>query len=82
MNEACYIGSTTTGPRYMAVQHEIVNNLMQGERIPGQAIPNEFRLVQRYRASIGTSRKVIEGMVAASILIRHPGRDYTGRVYG
>lgn len=74
MNSNIAIGSTATGPLYQAVQREIVKSLVQGEWKPGEAIPSEIRLAERYQISIGTLRKAIDEMVAANILIRHQGR--------
>ena len=48
--------------------------LTGGEWKPGEAIPAERRLSERYGISIGTVRKAIDELVAENILIRQQGR--------
>ena len=48
--------------------------LTRGEWKPGEAIPAERRLAERYGISIGTVRKAIDELVAENILIRQQGR--------
>lgn len=48
--------------------------LSAGEWKPGEAVPAERKLCQRFAVSIGTLRKAIDELVAENILIRHQGR--------
>ena len=48
--------------------------LSAGEWKPGEAIPAEKKLGERFAVSIGTLRKAIDELVAENILIRHQGR--------
>jgi GntR family transcriptional regulator len=61
-------------PLYKEVKRQMMAGLMQGEWKPGEAIPSERRLSERYGISIGTVRKAIDELVAENILIRQQGR--------
>ena len=52
----------------------MMDALTRGEWKPGDAIPAERRLSERYGISIGTVRKAIDELVAENILIRQQGR--------
>lgn len=67
--------STTLGmPLYKEVARRMMNALSAGEWQPGDVIPAEKKLGERFAVSIGTVRKAIDEMVAENILIRHQGR--------
>lgn len=59
---------------YKEVQQRMLIALSAGEWRPGEAIPAEKRLCERFSVSIGTLRKAIDELVAEGILIRHQGR--------
>lgn len=59
---------------YKEVQRQVMRALAAGEWKPGEAIPAEKKLCERFSVSIGTLRKAIDELVAESILIRHQGR--------
>jgi len=59
---------------YKEVQRKMLMALSAGEWQPGEAIPAEKRLCERFSVSIGTLRKAIDELVAEGILIRHQGR--------
>jgi GntR family transcriptional regulator len=59
---------------YKEVQQQMLLALSAGEWQPGEAIPAERRLCERFSVSIGTLRKAIDELVAEGILIRHQGR--------
>ena len=63
-----------TTPLYKEVKRQMMGGLVQGEWKPGEAIPSERRLSERYGISIGTVRKAIDELVAENILIRQQGR--------
>ena len=52
----------------------MMDALTRGEWKPGEAIPAERRLAERFGISIGTVRKAIDELVAENILIRQQGR--------
>lgn len=61
-------------PLYKDVKRRLTDALTHGEWKPGEAIPAERRLSERYRISVGTVRKAIDELVAENILIRQQGR--------
>lgn len=75
------MGDTTSHagvPRAMPLYQELARRMREalaaGEWKPGEAIPAERRLSERFGVSIGTLRKAIDELVAANILIRQQGR--------
>lgn len=62
------------GVLYKDVKNAILAALSEGEWKPGEAIPSERKLIERFGVSIGTLRKAIDELVAENILIRHQGR--------
>jgi GntR family transcriptional regulator len=62
------------GPLYRDVKRQLMEALTRSEWRPGEAIPAERRLSERYGISIGTVRKAIDELVAENILIRQQGR--------
>jgi GntR family transcriptional regulator len=59
---------------YREVKRQVLAALAANEWNPGEAIPSEKRLCERFGVSIGTLRKAIDDLVAENILIRHQGR--------
>lgn len=62
------------GPLYKEVKRRLTESLRAGEWKPGEAIPPEPRLAQRFGVSIGTLRKAIDELVAENVLLRQQGR--------
>ncbi|MGO4326382.1 GntR family transcriptional regulator [Cupriavidus sp. 2TAF22] len=62
------------GVLYKDVKRQALQALADGEWKPGEAIPSEKKLVERFGVSIGTLRKAIDELVAENLLIRHQGR--------
>jgi GntR family transcriptional regulator len=60
-------------PLYQFVQREIMDALSREEWRPGEAIPSEKRLCERFGVSVGTLRKAIDALVETHILIRQQG---------
>jgi GntR family transcriptional regulator len=67
-------GPRLEGPLYKEMKRRLTDALTQGEWKPGEAIPAERRLSERFRISVGTVRKAIDELVAENILIRQQGR--------
>jgi len=67
-------GVPLAGPLYKDVKRQMMELLACGEWKPGEAIPAERRLSERFGISIGTVRKAIDELVAENILIRQQGR--------
>jgi len=62
------------GVLYKDVKRRVLQALADGEWKPGEVIPSERKLVERFGVSIGTLRKAIDELVAENLLIRHQGR--------
>ncbi len=74
MNDATSPGVPLSSPLYKEIKRQLMEALTQGEWKPGEAIPAERRLSERYGISIGTVRRAIDELVAENILIRQQGR--------
>lgn len=61
-------------PLYRGVQRLITGGLARGEWKPGDPLPSETQLAQRFRVSIGTVRRAIDELVTERILVRQQGR--------
>ena len=67
-------GIPMPAPLYRELERRMLDALASGEWKPGDAIPAERRLAERYSVSIGTVRKAIDALVDANLLIRQQGR--------
>ncbi len=67
-------GIPTGQPLYKELKLRLTRDLMNGEWRPGQAIPSETKLAERFQVSVGTVRKAIDELVAEKILLRQQGR--------
>ena len=67
-------GVPLPGPLYKDVKRQMMALLTRGEWRPGEAIPAERRLSERFGISIGTVRKAIDELVGENLLIRQQGR--------
>jgi GntR family transcriptional regulator len=74
MADTLAAGSFTFNPLYKEVKIRLTRGLAAGEWKPGEAIPSEARLGERFNVSIGTIRKAIDELVAERILVRQQGR--------
>jgi GntR family transcriptional regulator len=72
--DAPFPGVPLTTPLYREVKRQLMAALSNGEWKPGDAIPAERRLAERYGISIGTVRRAIDELVAENMLIRQQGR--------
>jgi GntR family transcriptional regulator len=61
-------------PLYKEVKRQLTKELSRGAWQPGEALPSESRLAERFEVSIGTLRKAIDELVAERIVVRHQGR--------
>lgn len=61
-------------PLYMQIKALLVAGLDNGEWPPGEAIPSEMALAQRFGVSQGTVRKAIDALAAQSLVIRRQGK--------
>jgi len=74
MNQISLSGAPLGAPLYQEVKRVLMESMRNGEWKPGETIPSERRLSERYGVSIGTIRKAVDELVAENILIRHQGR--------
>lgn len=61
-------------PLYLQIKALITRGLQGGEWRPGEAIPSEIELAQRYRVSQGTVRKAIDALADENLLVRRQGK--------
>jgi GntR family transcriptional regulator len=64
----------TFRPLYEQIKILITQSLVAGEWRPGEAIPSELELANRFKVSQGTVRKSIDELAAENILIRRQGK--------
>jgi GntR family transcriptional regulator len=64
----------TFKPLYQQIKMLITQSLISGEWGPGEAIPSEIELAQRYQVSQGTVRKAISELAHENLLVRHQGK--------
>jgi len=67
-------GIHTAAPLYKEVKRLLTQGLAAGEWQPGEALPSETRLAERFKVSIGTLRKAVDELVAEQVLVRQQGR--------
>jgi GntR family transcriptional regulator len=67
-------GTPTAAPLYKEVKRLLTASLQAREWQPGEALPSETRLAQRFHVSIGTLRKAVDELVAEQVLVRQQGR--------
>jgi len=68
-------GSTFLGiPLYKGVKRELIESVRRGDWNPGDVIPSETRLSERFKVSMGTVRKAVDELSAEGFLIRQQGR--------
>jgi GntR family transcriptional regulator len=61
-------------PLYEQIKILLTQCLVAGEWKPGEAIPSEVELAQRYQVSQGTVRKAIDELASEHILVRRQGK--------
>ncbi len=61
-------------PLYEQIKILLTQSLIAGEWKPGEAIPSEMELAQRFRVSQGTVRKAIDALASEHILVRRQGK--------
>jgi GntR family transcriptional regulator len=61
-------------PLYQQIKDLLTRSLQSGEWKPGQAIPSEIELAQRFRVSQGTVRKAVDELATENLLVRRQGK--------
>ena len=68
------LASPSFRPLYDQIKILITQSLIAGEWRPGDAIPSEIELANRFHVSQGTVRKAIDALAAENILVRRQGK--------
>lgn len=61
-------------PLYRQVKRVLLGLIESGACRPGQALPNETRIAQGLRVSIGTLRRAVDELVHEHVLVRRQGK--------
>src|SRR5512141_2389404 len=61
-------------PLYEQIKILLTQSLVAGEWKPGEAIPSELDLAQRFQVSQGTVRKAIDELASEHIVVRRQGK--------
>jgi GntR family transcriptional regulator len=61
-------------PLYMQIKSVLTESLIAGEWKPGESLPSEMQLADRYGVSQGTVRKAIDALAKENIVIRRQGK--------
>lgn len=64
----------TFSPLYRQIKDHMIRSLEAGEWRPGEVIPSEIELAERFKVSQGTVRKAIDEMAAENLLVRRQGK--------
>ena len=67
-------GAPTFSPLYQQIKALITQSLQAGEWKPGELIPSEVELANRFKVSQGTVRKAIDEMAAGNLVMRRQGK--------
>ncbi len=66
--------SPTFQPLYRQIKARLTERLSAGEWRPGEPIPSEIELAQRFSVSQGTVRKAVGELAGENVLVRRQGR--------
>lgn len=69
----CNAWSRSGGPLYRDTRQRILEAIDSLEWRPGEAIPSEKKLAERFGISMGTLRKAVDELTASGVLIRKQG---------
>ncbi len=74
MKKQTVAGSPSFSPLYRQIKGLILQALASQEWRPGEMIPSEAELANRFQVSQGTVRKAIDEMAAENLLVRKQGK--------
>jgi GntR family transcriptional regulator len=66
--------SEAFSPLYRQIKVLITQDMQAGVWKPGEMIPSEFELAERFKASQGTVRKAIDELAAENLVVRRQGK--------
>ena len=64
----------TSSPLYREIRDRIAEAIRSGEWRPGEALPAEKKLCERFGVSMGTLRKAVDELSSSGVLVRQQGR--------
>src|SRR5215510_14767898 len=67
-------GEPAFSPLYSQVKVLITQDMQANVWKPGEVIPSEFELAERFKVSQGTVRKAIDELAAENLLVRRQGK--------
>ncbi len=67
-------GGPRAQPLYAQVKALLLQHLIAGEWRPGELLPSEFQLADRFGVSQGTVRKALDALAADNVVVRRQGR--------
>jgi len=68
------VAAPTFSPLYQQIKSLILQSLQSGEWKPGELIPSEVELANRFKVSQGTVRKAIDELAAENLVMRRQGK--------
>jgi GntR family transcriptional regulator len=74
VSAATATGAAAFSPLYRQIKDLLVQALDRGDWKPGEAIPSETELAQRFQVSQGTVRKAVDELAAENLLLRRQGK--------
>ena len=74
MGEISVVAFPLGAPLYKEVKRKVIDAVRNGEWKPGDVIPSEKKLCERFGVSMGTVRKAVDELAAEGMLIRQQGR--------
>lgn len=74
MVDRSVVSNTFGAPLYKKVKHKLIEAIRHGEWKPGDVVPSEKKLCERFGVSMGTIRKTVDELSAEGFLIRQQGR--------
>lgn len=74
MGQISVVAFALGAPLYKEVKRKLTDAVRSGEWKPGDVIPSEKKLCERFGVSMGTVRKAIDELSAEGVLIRQQGR--------
>jgi GntR family transcriptional regulator len=66
--------SEAFSPLYRQIKVLITQDMQAGVWKPGEMIPSEFELAERFKASQGTVRKAIDELASENLVVRRQGK--------
>ncbi|MGE5615957.1 MAG: GntR family transcriptional regulator [Bacillota bacterium] len=72
----------TADPLYKHVKHRIVEALQRGEWKPGETLPSEAKLAQRFEVGISTIRAAVGELESAGLVLRRQGKGTFVTLHG